>query len=71
MDPKNSRTCQVSSKYYYSNKHDVINDNKYSPIPSRNTKLGYRLERAESAGVTDGILRVDQLDILLDGALSL
>lgn len=29
------------------------------------------LERAKSSGVTNGILRVDQLDILLDGALSL
>ena len=28
-------------------------------------------ERAKSSGVSNGILRVDQLDILLDGALSL
>ena len=33
--------------------------------------MGIVLKRAKSSGVTDGILRVDQLDILLDGALSL
>jgi len=33
--------------------------------------MGIVLERAKSSGVTNGILRVDQLDILLDGALSL
>ncbi|MGH9982864.1 MAG: hypothetical protein ACRD8W_02780 [Nitrososphaeraceae archaeon] len=32
--------------------------------------VGIVLERAKSSGVTNGILRVDQLDILLDGALS-
>jgi hypothetical protein len=33
--------------------------------------MGIALERAKSSGVNNGILRVDQLDILLDGALSL
>ncbi|MGH9924239.1 MAG: hypothetical protein ACRD5B_02575 [Nitrososphaeraceae archaeon] len=33
--------------------------------------MGIVLKRAKSSGVTDGILCVDQLDILLDGALSL
>jgi hypothetical protein len=33
--------------------------------------MGIVSERAKSSGVTNGILRVDQLDILLDGALSL
>jgi hypothetical protein len=33
--------------------------------------MGIVSERAKSSGVSKGILRVDQLDILLDGALSL
>ena len=33
--------------------------------------MGIVSERAISSGVSNGILRVDQLDILLDGALSL
>jgi hypothetical protein len=33
--------------------------------------MGIVSERAKSSGVINGILRVDQLDILLDGALSL
>jgi hypothetical protein len=33
--------------------------------------MGIVSERTKSSGVSNGILRVDQLDILLDGALSL
>jgi hypothetical protein len=42
-----------------------------APILSRQKSMGIISDKAKSSGATNGILYVDQLDILLDGALSL